>query len=193
MVRSDGKRQKRSPEARARRKEQKREMRRNGRRRSTAVGRASKGKAITTIQKPFFSTQHWGPQLAGRRKMREFQLGGAVKLKGVLGGKTSCFRWSNATEGGGQQYDFFTPLRQAKPTATTEGDYGVFKSLAAFKKAWEPLGYDGFFDPQFYKDEESGRLDFVDFIEGWAEKKDAKAVFWFRVYRVPQLAGASRS
>ena len=159
------------------------------------MNRASKGKAVSTIQAPFLSTQQWGPQHAGRRKMREFQLGGKGKLEGVLGGKTSCFRWSNATEGGGQQYDFFTPSWQGKPTATTKGDYGAFKSLAAFKKAWEPLGYDGFFDPQFYKDEESGRLDFVDFIEGWAERKGAthKAVFWLRVYRMPQPAGASRS
>ena len=154
--------------------------------------RASKGRAVSTVEGPFFSTQQWGPQHVGRRKTREFQLGTKAKLEGVLG-KTSCFRWGHEAKGGGQQYDFFTPSRQAEPTAATEGDYGVFASLAAFKKAWEPLGYDGFFDPQFYKDKESGRLDFVDFIEGWAEKKDAKAVFWFRVYRVPQPAGASRS
>ena len=60
------------------------------------------------------------------------------------------------------------------------GDYGAFESLDAFKEAWKPLGYAGFFDPRVSSQER-----FVDFIEDWCLRKNASGVFYFRILRVP--------
>ena len=145
-----------------------------------------KGTPCLVRQRVVFSTQEWGPQMASRKKTLEFQTGGPKRLMNMLG-SSGCFRWSEAASGGGQQLDFFFPVLQGDPSDSTTGDYGVFESLDAFKEAWGPLGYAGFFDPELSSPDR-----FVEFIDDWCLRKNATGVFYFRILRVPQEGPPTR-
>jgi hypothetical protein len=174
----------RSPEARERRRRQRIEAQLTARRRHAEVRRQAETRRAgpaAVYRFKLFSTKEWGPQVE-RQKRFEFQCGGSEALKNRLG-ETGIFVWFEASTGGNHVYDFFFPKLRGEPTAaTTEADYGVFESLAAYKKAWAPRGYEGFFDPDL-----SSPRRFAEFIDGLCEEKKATSVFWFKIFRDPAL------
>ena len=88
----------------------------------------------------------------------------------------------HAQMGGRQHYDFLFPTYEGEPDSTAEGAYGIHASTDAFKAVWEPLGYEGFFDPALG---EEGRIQLENFIDRFCYRGDSKPegapVYWFEI------------